>query len=353
MIDSGANTSVLGKNFHKFFTDSFPINKTYMNARTADGSSLKIVGTINIPVYYDGTKMFLDFLIIPAVDKNIILGMDFLYSFKLLNLFSLKNNISTQLSSGVKANDKEISTVNTIIPRHKLSPQHSKQIDEVIKTFKEISSEQVVLGKTNLIKHRIITEGPPIKRRYYPLSPVKLKALNEEVDRMLALGVIAPSRSPWANPVVMATKKDGSLRFCLDARKLNDVTVKDSYPIPYISSILDNLKGARYLTSLDLSSAYWQIPLDDKDHSSSNNELDNSSSCQKNAFIVPGRGLYEFRRMPFGLSNAGAEMQRLVDNLFLHQFDEKVFAYLDDLLIATASFEEHIEILQKVFIIKP
>lgn len=349
MLDSGANTCVLGKNFHKTFTKSFPIQNTYVNATTADGSSLKVLGTITMPVHYDGTKKTLDFLIIPSVDKNIILGMNFLYSFKLLNLFALKNNLSSQLSSGINSSDTNISEVQAIVPRHKLAPHHSRQINKIIEKFREISHEQVGLGKTNLIKHKIRTEGPPIKQRYYPLSPIKLKALNDEVDRMLELGVIAPSRSPWANPVVMATKKDGSLRFCLDARKLNDVTIKDSYPIPYISSILDNLKGARYLTSLDLSSAYWQIPLEENDHSSSDNELDNSSSCQKTAFIVPGRGLFEFRRMPFGISNAGAEMQRLVDNLLLHQFGDKVFAYLDDLLIATETFEEHIEILNKVF----
>lgn len=101
---------------------------------------------------------------------------------------------------------------------------------------------------------------------------------------------------------VMVPKKDGSYRFCVDYRKLNSVTEKDAYPLPYISTILDHLQGATYLSSLDIRSAYWQVMLDD-------------SSKQYTAFTVPSRGLFQFTRLPFGLHNAPATFQRLVDTI--------------------------------------
>lgn len=340
LLDTGANLSVIGNNFHQIFLrDGFHIIENHTSVQTADGSPLAVIGSISLPVLCNNLTNLNNFLIIPSIKCDIILGMDFILMFKIFNnSLSLPDKSVTLVSSSNSINE-----VRSIIPREQLSNNQNIQLNKIINKFTGISFEKRGLGKTNLVTHKIVTSGAPIKQRHYPLSPVKLKALNNEVDKMLDLGVISPSRSPWSNPVVMVAKKDGSLRFCLDARKLNDVTIKDSYPIPYISSILDNLKGARYLTSLDLSSSYWQIPLKDDD-----DDDGNGTSCQKTAFVVPNRGLFEFKRMPFGLSNAGSELQRLVDRLFSHQFGERVFTYLDDLLIATDSFDDHVRVLTKV-----
>lgn len=93
------------------------------------------------------------------------------------------------------------------------------------------------------------------------MSPEKQRILGEELDTMLQLGVVEPCESPWSSPVLLTPKKDGKLRFCLDSRKLNSVTRKDAYKLPYVSEILDNLKNAKYLSSIDLSKAFWQIPI--------------------------------------------------------------------------------------------
>ena len=342
LLDTGANLSVIGNGYHKQLLDfGFQITPTNWSAKCANGSQVQTIGVMTIPVTFRNKNWEIAFMVIPEISDNFILGMDFVHQFGILNYFNFH---SIELVG--KTEDTHPQTSNKlcgITSKSELSPLENIELGKIIDKFKTISTEEKGLGETNIIEHRIVTTGSPIKQKYYPLSPVKLQALNDEVDRMLELGVIAPSKSPWSNPVVMTPKKDGSLRFCLDARKLNDVTIKDSYPLPYISSILDNLKGARYLSSIDLSAAYWQLPLCDSDN------LDgNGTSCQKTAFVVPNRGLFEFKRMPFGLCNAGCDMQRLIDSLFQHKYGEKIFGYCDDLLIATSSFKEHINILNDV-----
>merc|ERR1711893_349531 len=123
------------------------------------------------------------------------------------------------------------------------------------------------------------------------------EAAQTEVQKMLDQEIIEPSNSPWASPVVLVKKKDGSLRYCIDYRKLNVVTRKDSYPLPRIDDSLDTLKDAKYFTTLDLASGYWQIELSE-------------DAKQKSAFCTTS-GLYQFKEMPFGLTNAPATFQLL------------------------------------------
>lgn len=151
---------------------------------------------------------------------------------------------------------------------------------------------------------------------------------------MLQLGVIEESQSPWSSHVALVVKP-GKVRLCLDARKVNSVTVKDAYPLQLIDGILSRLPKARFITSLDLKDAFWQIPLDE-------------ASKEKTAFTVPGRPLYQFVTMPFGLCNAPQTMTRLMDKVIPPHLRTKVFVYLDDLLLITETFEEHLELLHEI-----
>ena len=116
---------------------------------------------------------------------------------------------------------------------------------------------------------------------------------------MLDAVVIRPSNSPWSSPLVLVKKRDGSLRFCVDYRKLNSITVKDAYPLPRIDDTLDALGDVKYFSTLDMSSGYWQVEVGEEDKA-------------KTAFTT-GKGHFEFNVMPFGLSNAPATFQRLMD----------------------------------------
>ena len=157
-----------------------------------------------------------------------------------------------------------------------------------------------------------------------------------QVQQMLSSGVIRPSNSPWASPVVMVKKKDGSLRFCVDFRQLNEATIKDVHPIPRIDDLLDALHGARWFTTLDLKSGYWQIPNQDQDK-------------EKTAFRTSSGQLFEFNQVPFGLCNAPATFSRLMDSVLAGLHWETCLSYLDDIIVFAASLEEHLARLQQVF----
>lgn len=172
----------------------------------------------------------------------------------------------------------------------KLSPEEAFQLESVKRQFPNFVV--LGLGKTDLGCHIVDTgNATPIKSRHYPLSPVRQGEVYKELDRMLELGVIEVSNSPWSCPVVLV-RKPGKVRLCLDFRKVNAVTVKDAYPLPHVEGLLSRIKDTHFISGIDLKDAYWQIPLHEK-------------SREKTAFTVPGRPLYQFKVMPFGLSNAG------------------------------------------------
>lgn len=152
---------------------------------------------------------------------------------------------------------------------------------------------------------------------------------------MLQQNIIQKSTSPWSSPVVLVKKKDGSIRFCIDYRKLNHITRKDVYPLPRIDDTLDTLSGAKWFTTLDLLSGYWQVEVAAEDK-------------EKTAFVNRD-GLYEFNVMPFGLCNALATFQRLMDMVLSGLQWMHCLVYLDDVIIFSQDFQSHLAKLHQVF----
>jgi hypothetical protein len=151
---------------------------------------------------------------------------------------------------------------------------------------------------------------------------------------MLEKGIIKPSMSPWNAPVLLVKKKNGKFRFCVDFRDLNEVTVKDSYPLPYTDEAIESLSGSKFFSTLDFANGYWQIPLDD-------------GSKEKTAFTVDN-GTYEFNVMPFGLTNAPSTFQRMMNGLLKGLTWKRCLVYLDDVIIFARSFEELLVNLEEV-----
>ena len=152
---------------------------------------------------------------------------------------------------------------------------------------------------------------------------------------MMEKDIIKPSCSPWASPVVLVKKKDGTSRFCIDYRKVNTVTRKDAYPLPRVDDLLDTLAGSRLFSTLDLISGYWQVEIHPGDR-------------EKTAFCT-SEGLYEFNVMPFGLCNGPATFQRLMNLLLAGIQWSSCLVYLDDIIVLGKTFQDHLQHLSQVF----
>ena len=193
----------------------------------------------------------------------------------------------------------------------------------------------IPLVGTSAVVHYIDTEDHrPIRIPPRRVDPEKREVIEKEVTKMLAAGVIRNSNSPWSSPVVLVKKPDGSTRFCIDYRKLNAATRKNSYPLPRIDDHLDALRGNSWFCTLDLASGYWQIQMHEADK-------------EKTAF-ASHMGLYEFNVMPFGLTNAPATFQALMEEVLGDLTRTACLLYLDDIIVYGRTFEEVYANLQKV-----
>ena len=213
-----------------------------------------------------------------------------------------------------------------------LDDSQRDNITSLLQEYEEVLTDMP--GLTNLGKHDIkLRDKEPIKSKPYPLPHALRGEVTKEIQKMIELGVVEPSSSPYASPVVIVKKKDGSNRFCCDYRKLNQVTITDAEPIPDQEEIFAKLAGDNYFTKIDLTKGYWQVPLTD-------------DAKELTAFVTSD-GLYQFKTMPFGLVNAPASFSRIMRDLL--RGVDNVDNFIDDILIHTATFEEHVVTLREVF----
>ena len=189
-------------------------------------------------------------------------------------------------------------------------------------------------GETDVIQHQIrLTEDMPIGCKPYPLPYAMREELRDEVDTMLEMGVVRPSTSPYASSVIMVKKKDGSNRVCVDFRKLNKITEVDPEPMTTAEDLFRRLSGKKYLSKIDHTKGYWQIPVAPED-------------VHKTAFMTPD-GQYEFTRMPFGMVNSGATLVRGLRKIL--EGMPRVGSYIYDIVIYSDSWEDHIRTLKELF----
>ena len=191
-------------------------------------------------------------------------------------------------------------------------------------------------GHTDALEHDINTgDRPPIRCAPRRMSPQKMKKEEECVTEMLTGGQIEASDSPWSSPVVLVTKKDDGTRFCVDYRQLNDASTKDAYPLPRIDDTLDMLAGKQWFSNLDLASGYWQVSL-------------SQEARVKTAFATHS-GLFQFRVMPFGLCNAPATFERLMDRVLQGLRWSRCLVYLDDIISFGSTFDGALANLTLIF----
>jgi hypothetical protein len=358
MLDSGSSVCLVRQSVLDGVKGIMDIARQDNRLVTAAGEIIPVLKCVSIPVRlgpYQGDHPFLivDDLITPA-----ILGLDFLQAHRLTINFTTSpisiisphstepdhsNHSSLDLDQCTIAREAELSD-NTVgecaIPHFNEASTcelpdcaNLPGMSPLIQEFSQLFSSTP--GKTSLAKHFVPTSGTPVK-----VPPRRVPAnyrveVEEQLTSMLEKGIIEESSSPWMAPAVYVRKKTGDLRMCVDYRELNKKTTKDAYPLPRPDEVQDRLCGSTIYSTLDLSSGYWQVPLNEEDR-------------PKTAFCPgPGMGLFQFTRMPFGLTGAPSSFQRLMDKVCRGL--PFTLTYLDDFLIYSPSPEEHIQHLREVF----
>eukprot|EP00918_Siedleckia_nematoides_P052324 GHVU01114360.1.p2 GENE.GHVU01114360.1~~GHVU01114360.1.p2 ORF type:complete len:222 (+),score=15.43 GHVU01114360.1:911-1576(+) len=181
-----------------------------------------------------------------------------------------------------------------------------------------------------------MTDAQPIKQRHRRIPPAMFQEVRQHLKDMLNAGVIRESFSPFASPLVLVKKKDGTLRLCVDYRMVNQKTVKDSYYLPRIEESMHALSGAKYFSCLDLKSGFWQVEVAEEHR-------------ERTAFTAGPLGLYEFETLPFGVCNGPATFQRLMEKAMGDLQPEQCLIYLDDIVVTSATISENMARLGKVF----
>lgn len=214
-----------------------------------------------------------------------------------------------------------------------LNDSQKQKVREILKEYADVFSSHP--KQTTAAMHEINTgDAVPIRCSPHRIPKGREQAYYAELDYMLKTNIIRPSKSPWASPTVIVPKPDGTIRFCVDYRKLNRVTKMDAFPMPRTNEMIERIASAFYISTLDLTKGYWQIPLA-------------SDSIEKSAFVTP-KGLFEFLVMPFGLKTASATFQRMMKVKVLQGLEDSTDAYIDDVEIDTVTFSEHINWLESV-----
>ena len=218
-----------------------------------------------------------------------------------------------------------------------LDQKQEHQVVDLITEYDDVFvSPDNEVGFTNQVQHKIDTgDALPSKARPRSKSFLEKEHITNEIAKLLKDKKITPSKSPWGAPVVLVRKKDGTLRFCIDFRKLNEVTKKDAYPLPRIEECLDCLNGSKYFCTMDLASGFWQVAMCPKDR-------------EKTAFTTHS-GLFEWLVMPFGLCNAPATFERLMETVLVGLVWDTCLVYMDDIITFGPSFKVTLDRLRVIF----
>lgn len=341
LLDSGATRSFCNTEVANLLKGwNFPVHKNHMTILTPLGQKSVASEIIAMPVCLHGKIAQVTAKVLPESDTPLILGTDSLHLFGVLLNF---NDLSYCLAADptkvykfdeVKYEDLEDDLCDKLSSLIELHSDQKALLEKILKD--NIIEKTDILPATNVTKHVInVGDHAPIKQPCYPIAFALQPFVQLEINKKLADGVIEPSDSDWSSPIVLVKKPDGTYRMCQDFRKLNSITKKNLHPIPPMDSILAKCRNAKFISAIDLSQAYHQVELEEK-------------SRKYTAFRVPGRGVFHYKRLPYGLTNAPGVFQAIIDGLFGPEFEPHVFAYLDDIIIVTETFEEHTVWLERV-----
>ena len=371
ILDSGSSVSLVKQEMIKGLQGMEKGEEQQLQLVTAAGAYLPVLDQVRVPVELGELKVVQKFVVVKNLVASAILGVDFLHENRLVLDFSTSPVTVRQTNVSLLSELQAALAIDQVLPMYEATrtaqakicsvaaigdtsadiidecavplygqPTHIElpecsrpELEKVVWEYQHLF--QTTPGVTDTAQHFIPTTGRPVK-----IPPRRIPAhyrseVEKQIEEMLKQGIIEESSSPWMAPAVFVPKKSGELRLCIDYRELNKQTVKDAYPLPLPDEVQDRLAGSKIFTKLDLHSGYWQLPVNPQDR-------------EKTAFCPgPGMGLFQFHRMPFGLSGAPSSFQRLMDKVLRGL--PYATRYIDDILIHSRSSEQHKQHLQEVF----
>lgn len=348
-LDTGARYNIAGNRLiQQVFYQNHPYTGTSYNMILADGvkrevNAIKFTTTVTL----QGRSFETQFIGVPAhIHSKTLLGIEFITSAGLAldfsrNCWSFRDSPESMVEFELEPPHQapKLTEVMSAIHLHEteatsLTDLDRKRLNALLDQNSDLFAESG--PPTTQAEHTIkLTDDKPVAVPPYRLPPAKQALLKEELEKLITQDIIEECDSPYAAPVVMVPKKDSGIRICIDYRQLNAKTVPDRYPLPRIDDLLHSTKQAKIFTTLDLKSGYYQVPVRTEDR-------------DKTAFITPF-GIYRFKRLPFGLRNAPSTFQRMIDHMKAGLPGVSMLAYLDDLIVYSDTYDDHIEDLNKVF----
>ena len=364
MLDSGASISLIREGTAKLLRESCSVSTTSVHVVSATGDPIPVLGRAIFAVRIGPITVDHPLVIVQSLITPVILGIDFMQAHGLVLDFTTtpvqvtsprisNSNRSSDAQKVFQAVRKTRAIACTVQQSSDVSeetiedcaiplfgeparydmPDSTPSFHSIVNEYQELFRDSP--GQTNMAEHFIPTTGSPVKIPPRRIPGNYRAEVENQLQKMLELGIIEESSSPWMAPMVFVPKKSGELRLCVDYRELNKRTVKDAYPLPRPDEAQDRLAGSAVFSTLDLQNGYWQVPISEEDR-------------PKTAFCPgPGLGLFQFCRMPFGLSGAPSSFQRLMDKVCRGL--PFVTTYLDDVLVHSTTEKEHEQHLREVF----
>jgi hypothetical protein len=324
LFDSGASHSFIATSFvEKHGIPSTPLEIPLVT-RTPGSDLLCQLKCSQVRILLSGVVFLADLTVLPSKGIDVILGMDWLTKNK--GIISCADKTVLLTDHQGKSGSCQAQPPANDPMMFSLATGSITVVEEFMDVFPEelpgMPPEREVEFYIDLIPGTA-----PIAKRPYHMAPTELAELKLQIADLQQKGYLRPSSSPWGAPVLFVSKKDGSMRMCIDYRSLNEVTIKNKYPLPRIDDLFDQLQGAKYFSKIDLRSGYHQLRIKEAD-------------IQKTAFVTRYEQ-YEFTVMSFGLTNAPAFFMNLMNKVFMEELDKFVMVFIDDILIYSKNREDH------------
>ena len=330
LVDPGSTHTLISDHLYNRLPRLTPLYPApRLQSASNDDMCLKGICTVKI------SGIPTDVVVCPDLQVDLLLGT---------NMFGLHKNLlidyegqTVRIGDRIYPADMTQETFPAVQVMSAIPKADSQTINILLKAYEDVFSlKDTPVGLANVPKSEIALKpgAEPQKNNRQYNSHAQRSTVEEHVKQMEKDGVIRPSHSPWASPVLLVGKKDGGIRFCIDYRAVNERTIKDAHPLPRIRDIFDQLAGATIFSTLDLKSAYWQMPMEEK-------------SIPATAFTCH-LGLYEFTRLPYGLTNAPGIFQRQMNKILNGLIGKICMVYLDDIVIYSRTEAEHVKHLQQV-----